>query len=92
VFWYVSLDRPMRPVLLRYSAVQSDEKKKASRRRPRLLADVDLHVGAGPAGNYPLSKQIGEQTSLLSLRLCHVVHVRRKCYLPDTLILYGIYI
>jgi hypothetical protein len=36
----------LRPVLLRYSAVQSDEKKKA-RTLPRLLADVDPHVGAG---------------------------------------------
>ena len=35
---------------------------------------------------------LGSWTSLLSLRLCHVVHVRRKCYLPDNLILYGIYI
>ena len=30
------------------------------RRLTRLLADVDPHVGAGPAGNYPLSKRIGE--------------------------------
>jgi|688.fasta_scaffold364571_2 hypothetical protein len=28
---------------------------------------------------------LGSWTSLLSLRLCHVVHLRRKCYLPDTL-------
>ena len=28
---------------------------------------------------------LGSWTSLLSLRLCHVVHLRRTCYLPDTL-------
>jgi hypothetical protein len=55
----------MRPVLLRYSAVQSDYPTK--RRRPEgghafLLTWILmlLLAGAGPAGNYPLSKQIGE--------------------------------
>ena len=70
---------------LPFNPIISDEKKKA-RRRPRLLADVDPHVGAGPAGNYPLSKRIGElDFSIVSTSICHVVHVLRKCYLPDTL-------
>jgi len=80
VFWYVSLDRPMRPVLLRYSAVQSDEKKKAD----FLLTGILMLVLALLEIIRYLSG-LGSWTSLLSLRLCHVVHLRRKCYLPDTL-------
>jgi hypothetical protein len=70
----------MRPVLLRYSAVQSDEKKKAD----FLLTWILMLVLALLEIIRYLSG-LGSWTSLLSLRLCHVVHLRRKCYLPDTL-------